>query len=163
LTLDLLPAVIEDYSHPAFIGVRVTEMKAQFETTLDFTPTQTNECAGLAILRGHKPSWTLVKEKQDGKLKASVYYTNTLVASTDLSSNAPLNFKIELDNFHLTFFVKEAGATWVTIAEADASEMGFPPAGRFTGSFCGVYASSRGIESDNQAHFDGYQMIGKPE
>jgi alpha-N-arabinofuranosidase len=163
LTLELLSAVIEDYSHPAFLGVRVTEMKARFETRMEFSPANVNECAGLAILRGHQPSWTLVKENRDGKLQASVYYMDSHIRSVDVTSDAPLDLKIELDNFHLTFFVKESGGKWVKVGEADASEMGFPPAGRFTGSFCGVYASSRGAESDNQASFSEYEMIGNPE
>ena len=45
------------------------------------------------------------------------------------------------------------------IAEADGHELGFPPAGRFTGSFCGLYATSKGDSTvNNVAHFDWYEM-----
>lgn len=160
MTLELRPAIIEEFSHPAFLGVRVTEMKATFETMLDFSPKLDNECAGLAFLRGHKPCWTLVKEKKDGQLKASVYYTDSLLSSLDLKSDKELELKMELDDFYLTFYVKELKSDWVKVGEMDASELGFPPAGRFTGSFAGLYTSSRGEDSENRARFSYYSMKG---
>jgi alpha-N-arabinofuranosidase len=160
LSIALQPDVIENYSHPAFMGVRVIEMKASFETVLDFTPHNETECAGLAFLRGHQPSWTLVKEKLNGQLTASVYYTDSLVSSVDLKSDSPLHLKIELDDFFLSFFVKEEGKQWHKITGTDGSELAFPPAGRFTGSFAGVYASSRGGDSQNKAKFAYYRMQG---
>lgn len=161
MNLQLTPAIIEDFSHPSFIGVRVIEMKASFETKLDFSPQTDKECAGIAFLRGHKPSWTLVKEQEDGQLKASVYYTDSLVSSVDLKSDKELELKMELDNFYLTFYVKEKKSDWVKVGEMDANELGFPPAGRFTGSFAGLYTSSRGEVSDNSASFFYYNMKGE--
>lgn len=160
MSIALQPEFIENYAHPPFMGIRVIEMKASFETSLDFTPKADNECAGLAFMRGHKPNWTLVKEEHDGQLKASVYYTDSLIASSDLKSKEELQMKMELDNYKLTFFVKEKDQEWHKIVVTDATELKFPPAGRFTGSFAGVYASSRGETSKTKANFNYYKMKG---
>ncbi len=158
LSIDLQPAIIENYAHPSFMGVRVIEMKASFETALDFCPGADNECAGLAFFRGHKPNWTLVKERQDKDARVAVYYGDSLIASSAITSKKDLALKIELDDYLLTFFVKEKGAEWKKITATDASELKFPPAGRFTGSFAGLYASSRGETSKNKALFNYYKM-----
>ena len=159
LQVKLLPEVIEDFSHPGFMGVRVIDMKCEFTTSLNFSPKKEGEAAGLAFLRGHKPNWSLVKEIQNGQAKACVYYTDSLLNQTDIKDNENLNMKINIDQFKLSFFVQQGSGEWQKISETDGAELGFPPAGRFTGSFCGLYATSNGDNSvDNIAEFDWYEM-----
>jgi len=159
LNIKLRPQIIDDYTQPSFVGIRVVGMKATFETQMDFVPKTKNECAGIALFRGHKPSWSLVKELHGDQQYASVYYMDSLITKTPIAGKEAIGFKIELNDFHLSFFVKEKTNEWQKVGEADGSEMKFPPAGRFTGAFCGLYASSRGDESStNVASFDWYEM-----
>ena len=158
IEMELQPEVIENYAHPAFLGIRIVDMKVSCETSLNFSPNEENECAGMAILRGHKPSWSLVKEKVGDELKASVYYTDSLLGQVNLKTNSKLDMKIELDHFQLKFLIKEPQDKWITICRADGSEMGFPPAGRFTGGFAGLYVTSNGRKVHNSAFFDHYRM-----
>jgi len=159
MQLKLRPEVIEDYSRPVFMGIRVIEMNCTFTTSLDFTPQKPGECAGMAFLRGHKPHWSLVKEMHENQARASVYYADSLLSGTDLRGSGELGLKITLEDFKLSFFIKEDAGDWQKICETDGHELGFPPAGRFTGSFCGLYATSRGDSNvNNVAGFDWYEM-----
>ena len=159
LQMKLRPEVIEDYSQPDFLGIRVIDVKCEFTTLMDFEPKKESECAGIAFLRGHKPNWSMVKEMHNEQLMASVYYTDSLIAQVNISDNKELGLKIAIDDFQLQFFIKESDGSWQKIAEADGHELGFPPAGRFTGSFCGLYATSRGDSSaNNVANFNWYEM-----
>ena len=159
MQIQLRPEVIEDYSQPSFAGIRVIDMKCEFSTSMEFSPEKPGECAGLTFLRGHKPNWSLVKEVQNKQLMASVYYTDSLLTQIELSGNDKVGLKISIDDFKLQFAIKESNKEWQTIAEAEGHELGFPPAGRFTGSFCGLYASSRhDSTTNNVAYFDWYEM-----
>jgi alpha-N-arabinofuranosidase len=159
LNIKLRPQVIDDFSQPSFVGIRVVGMKVKFETQMNFIPKTKNECAGLALFRGHKPNWSLVKELHDNKPYASVYYMDSLISRTPIFGGNAIGLKIELNDFHIDFFVKEKAKEWQKVGEADGSEMKFPPAGRFTGAFCGLYATSRGDNSSiNVASFDWYEM-----
>lgn len=158
IEINLLPEVIDNYTHPAFMGIRIIDKKVECETKIDFQPQKENECAGLAFLRGHKPNWSLVKEMTDGKLKASVYYTDSLISQVDLKTDEPIEMRIRLEDFQLEFWVKESDSHWQSICTTDGSEMGFPPAGRFTGAFAGLYATSKGNASASSAKFEYYKM-----
>jgi alpha-N-arabinofuranosidase len=159
LELKLRPDQIENYKQPSFLGIRVPEMKIDAITTLNFKPKKENECAGLAFERGHDEEWTLVKELRNGKMVVSAYYDGkTLLGQQELKTNKAIELKIHLDHFKMSFYVKEPQTDWKLIAETDASNLGFPPAGRFTGSLVGPYASSRGQVSKVEACYDKFEL-----
>jgi alpha-N-arabinofuranosidase len=159
LKLLLRPDEIKNYEQPSFLGLRVPDMKIEAEVNLDFTPLTPSDCAGLAFERGHDEEWTMVKELIDDKAVVSVYYNGEKkLGQYQLKSDKLISLKIKLDDFQMSFFVKE-DANWEKIAETDASSLGFPPAGRFTGSMVGPYASSRGETSTTWANFDDFKLI----
>lgn len=158
LEMKLRPDKIDNFAQPGFLGIRVIDMKVECEASVDFKPTKESECAGIALLRGHKPNWSLVKEKSGDQLKASVYYTDSLVGQIDLHSDSEIEMKIRIDDFWLQFFVKEQKSQWQMVSEVDGAELGFPPAGRFTGSFVGLYSSARGDTVNARAYFNWYKM-----
>lgn len=159
LKLQLRPEQIEDYKQPSFLGVRVPEMKMEASVLLDFKPKEVNECAGLVFERGHDEEWSIIKEISNGKLVISVYYDGkNLLGQEALKNNKPVRLKIQLNDFKMQFFVEVKANSWTKIAETDASSLGFPPAGRFTGSMVGLYASSRGKQSSNWAIYDDFKM-----
>ena len=88
----------------------------------------------------------------------SAYYGDSLLATAPLFHNDPLELQMKLVDFELEFLSKENGKAWVKLYSADANELGFPPAGRFTGSFGGLYATSSGDSSDNVAVYENYKM-----
>lgn len=158
LEISLHPEQIQQYVHPSFLGVRVIGAKTEFNTSLSFKPQKQGEQAGLALLRGHQPNWSVVKELLDGELKVSTYYGDSLLNTRALNSNEDLQLRIQLIDFQIHFFAKEKENEWMDLGVADAHELGFPPAGRFTGSFCGLYATSKGDTSNTTASFDWYKM-----
>lgn len=159
LSLELRPDELDQFAQPSFVGIRVPEMKVEVKVNLDFKPKAHNECAGLAFERGHDAEWTLVKELLGGQEVVSVYHDGkTLLGQVPIKSDSPIDLKIELDNFTMNFYVKEFKKSWQKIVETDVNQLGFPPAGRFTGSMSGPYASSRGKTSDNWAIFDSFSL-----
>ena len=160
VSIKLRPDQIEQFAQPSFLGIRAPDMKMKATTTLNFDPKQPNECAGLAFERGHDAEWTLIKEQLDNKLVVSVYQDGKeLLGQVLLQTNNTISLKIELINFKMTFSVKESDTSWQTVAEAQTKELlGFPKAGRFTGSFVGLYASSRGKKSNNKAVFENFSL-----
>jgi alpha-N-arabinofuranosidase len=159
LELKLRPDQIENYQQPSFLGIRVPEMKIDAITTVDFKSKRENECAGIAFERGHDEEWTLVKELRNGKMVVSAYYDGkTLLGQQELKTNKAIELKIHLDHFKMSFYVKEPQSAWQLIAETDANNLGFPPAGRFTGSMVGPYASSRGQVSKYKACYEKFEL-----
>ncbi|GAB5554565.1 MAG: glycoside hydrolase family 43 protein [Saprospiraceae bacterium] len=159
LKLQLRPGEIAQYEQPSFLGIRVPSMKIEAAIRLDFMPEKDKECAGLAFERGHDAEWTLVKEMKDGQMVVSAYHdSQTLLGQQILKSTKDIQLSIRLDDFKMAFYVKEKGANWTKIAETDANQLGFPPAGRFTGSMVGPYASSRGTTSALWAGFDDFEL-----
>jgi len=160
LKLQLRPDEIDDLKQPSFLGIRLPEKKTNTQVLLDFIPNNEFECAGLAVERGHEAEWTLVKELRNGKSVVSAYNDGkTLLGQYELKSKNAIQLKIQLDNFRMSFYVKESNGTWEKIAETDASSIGYPQAGRFTGTLIGPYASSRGaISKDKWATFDDFEL-----
>jgi len=159
LELKLRPDQIENFQQPSFLGIRVPEMKIDAITTLNFTSKKENECAGIAFERGHDEEWTLVKELRNGKMVVSAYYDGkTLLGQQELKTNKAIELKIHLDHYEMSFYVKEPKSSWTLIAKTDASKLGFPPAGRFTGSLVGPYASSRGQASESKVSYEKFEL-----
>jgi xylan 1,4-beta-xylosidase len=159
LQMSLLKEQIVQNGHPAVLGIRVPDMRLDGITKLDFTPAKDNECAGLALFRGHDAEWIIVKEKVDTNYFVSVYYNSEKMTSTQIIDKlAPTYLKIEINGFEADFLYSENGTDFSHVAAADISAIGFPTAGRFTGSFIGLYASSRDKLTTNKAYFDFFEL-----
>ncbi len=158
ISLNLLKDEIEQSAHPVFLGKRVVDQKIEASTLIEFNPVD-KDCAGLVLLRGHEAEWSIVKEVVDTSYFISAYYNKDKMASVEiLDKTKPTYLKIEINNFEADFLYSENGDNWNHVAAADINAVGFPKDGRFTGSFIGMYASSRGKLSTNKAHFDFFEM-----
>jgi alpha-N-arabinofuranosidase len=160
IKIQLRPDEIDEFKQPSFLGIRVPDQKTETQILVDFNPENQSECAGLALERGHEAEWTLVKELRNGKYVISAYKDGkTLLGQYELKTKTAVLLKIHLDNFLMSFYVKELNSSWKKIIETDASDLGSPAAGRFTGSLIGLFASSRGvISNDKWATFDDFEL-----
>jgi alpha-N-arabinofuranosidase len=141
---------------PSFLGIRITGPNCSASVRMEFDPKESGECSGLAILRSSSACWMLVIEQGDPgmqKLRASVYEGEKFLGSLPVDSPS-VELRISLDFPRLSFDVRErSSAPWQTVATCDATALAKDPGGRFTGSFLGLYASSRGKPSSNRADF----------
>ena len=155
LTLHLRPEQVLDKSNPSFVGMRQEQARCEASTRLDFMPVAT-ECAGLAVLRSRTAAFQLVVEVQDGRRVVAVYENARRIAMQSLASN-PTELKITLNGPRLAFLYSTAPNTWEQLTALETTLLANAPDGRFTGTFVGVYASSRGQASTATASFDWFE------
>ena len=155
LTIRLRPDQLSENTQPSFLGIRVTQPNCVAETRVDFQPADEQGCAGLAILRSSTSCFMLVVEKKGAGRMVSVYQGGELRASEPVSAKGPVDLAIALKNDQLAFSMKQGADSWkVLLSNLDASALSTDPGGKFRGSMVGIYASSRGKESQEKASFD---------
>ena len=79
-----------------------------------------------------------------------------------MKSDQPVDLRIRVAFPMLHFECREEGGDWKQILECEAPALASDQGGRFTGSFVGLYASSRGKPSDNHAAFDFFEYSAVP-
>lgn len=154
LRMKLRPDTIAQHQQPSFLGVRVPQATASLSASLKFNPQAEGEQAGLAIERSHEAHWELVKELLGGKPVLSAYDDGVRIASTGDILTGPVQLRIQLQDFQVSYFFLEDSGDWQRIAVVDAGIIGYPRPGRYTGAAAGPYASSNGRHSDNTAEFE---------
>lgn len=156
LTVQLRPEAVLDKANPSFIGVRQEQPRCEASTRIDFRPTTESECAGLALLRSRSAAFQLVVELQDGRPAVSVYENARRLATHPLSAH-PADLRIAIDGPRLEFSYAEEPQVWKPLAALSTETLASAADGRFTGTFVGVYASSRGQASAASAAFDWFE------
>jgi alpha-N-arabinofuranosidase len=153
ISLQLRPDEISGTNQPSFLGIRITEPDCTTSTSLSITPTSPGECAGLAIERSSVACWTLVVENPGNSSQVSVYEGTNRLASHTIKPDSSTELRISMMFPKLDFAFKQGSGDWKTIATSDAPAIATAPPGHFTGAMIGLYASSRGKQSDQKAIF----------
>ena len=162
LRIALRPERISDQAQPAFIGLRQQHFNFTVTTEMRFTPSNEHEEAGLVVERdndhyfkfavigsGEKPRIVLA-QKEAGKEEQLLL--------TEQPAQAAHYLRVACNNNLYTFSYSADGKEWIVqTKEADGRFLGAPRAGRFTGTFIGMYASSNGQPSSNHADFDWFE------
>ncbi len=162
LSLKLRPEQLTELLQPSFLGLRVTDTSCQATTRVLLNPSDAGECAGLGILRSSGACWMLVVEKPMTGSEVSVYEGIRKLGSLAVKSDQPVDLRIRVAFPLLHFECREEGGDWKQILECEAPALASDQGGRFTGSFVGLYASSRGKPSDNHAAFDFFEYSAVP-
>lgn len=161
LTLDLRPIVIDDKNNPSLILRRQTHLYGEFTTEIDFIPNADNEMAGLVIMQNEnhyyfinktKATLQVLKKSEEGYEElASVPYTDNNVHMQISADGAVYHFRYSKD-----------GSTFQNlITDVDATYLSTETAGGFVGCMYGLYASSNGKPSENQAIFNYVEIENK--
>jgi len=161
LRLDLRPEVITDLSNPSFIGRRQQHINFAVRTVMDFTPKNENEHAGLVLLQNEDYQFRFVVHMADGQRVAQVIRrdtgTDTIVGQLAVSSDS-LFMKIVAYGQDYSFYIAEKAEQWQVVAmNQDGRILSSSRATGFIGAYIGMYASSRGQSSNNQASFDWFE------
>ncbi len=145
LTLNLLPGNIYKREPLSAIWARQQHGTFTAETSLDFTPRNDKDIAGIALLQKEDHNFVLGKTMKDGKLMLTLTRTEknkALIASAAIKPGT-IRLKVEGHDRYYDFYYAEAGGTWQLLAKGvDASNLSTQKSGGFLGACIGLYASS---------------------
>ncbi len=161
LTMKLKPETLMDFGVPSFIGKRQQHLFCSTETELNFTASNDNEKAGLAIFQNEKHFYFLGKSIENGKQILQLYKSNAdgktmdVIATTTLAANIKkVQLRIDaVGEFYNFSYATEANKWLVLKDKVDGKFLSTHDAGGFIGCFFGLYATGSGQISSNTASF----------
>lgn len=169
LVLKLKPETCMEFGNPSFIGKRQQHIYCSTETSLDFSAKTDNEKAGLVIFQDEKHFYYLCKSVEKNKPVVQLFKSSTespsmeLLAQNELdSSTKSLLLRINADGPLYSFQFSHKPNAWVTLKDnVDGKFLSTQVAGGFIGCVFGMYATSSGTNTTNQASFEYLRYNGK--
>lgn len=165
LRLRLKPETITQVANPSFIGRRQQHMNFAARTALEFTPLNEGEVAGLVLLQNEDYQYRLESALIDGEgilrlIKRAAGKDETL-ALRPHQATGRLYLMVEAIEQAYSFYFATNSEQWELLYDcADGRILSSDVAGGFTGAYLGMYASSNGQPSTNQADFDYFEYSG---
>ncbi len=167
LTLRLRPQRLSELANPSFVGRRQQHIHFAAQTAVEFTPQSRHECAGLVLIQNNNFHFRFTVTSNDESSVIRLVkraHGNEVVLCEQAISSRLFYLKVEGYEQEYSFFVATELDEWQSIAEAvDGRILSTPVAGGFVGAYLGLYASSNGQPSTNQAHFEWFDYIGLDE
>ena len=159
LTINLLPETILEKGNPAFIGRRQQHLNSSAFTEMDFSAQNENEKAGLIIFQNENHFYYMCKSIDNKKNVIQLFKGNPASNQMDLlkqivlpKSQNKVYFKITSDKDHYSFWYGSSNKNWKLLADKlDGKFLSTAVAKGFVGSLYGIYATSAGKVSNNQA------------
>jgi alpha-N-arabinofuranosidase len=166
LRLRLRPERLSEQTTPSFVGRRQQHIHFAAQAALEFTPQTGQECAGLALVQNNEFHFCLVVTRGVEtvvRLIKRAHGIEEMLAEQPITAGK-LYFKVEGIEQAYSFYVATEPGIWHTIAEnVDGRILSTPVAGGFVGAYIGMYASSNGQRSTNNADFDWFEYVGLDE
>ncbi|MBN1449933.1 MAG: glycoside hydrolase family 43 protein [Anaerolineales bacterium] len=163
LRLRLRPERLSEWSNPSFVGRRQQHIHFKAQCSIEFTPQNEHECAGLALIQNNdfyflfavtkapEPVLRLIK-RADGK--------EEIIAEQPVYA-AKLYLNVEAHEQAYNFYFADKPDEWLAVTEeVDGRILSTPVAGGFVGAYIAMYASSNGQSSTNNADFDWFEYVG---
>lgn len=163
LRIDLRPETISDQANPSFIGKRQEHKYFVATVKMEFTPQSDNETAGLVIERDRDYYLRFTIGMENGKRVLSLFQKNRAGMQDSLIARKPIDrstglLQITSQGFLYSFRYSNNGKQWSDLVTGvDGRLLGLAGAGRFTGTFIGMYASSNGLASKNYVDVDWFE------
>ena len=166
LSLTLQPENCQGKSTPSFVGFRQPHLKGEAVTALRFTPTASNEEAGLLLFQNETHYYFLAKTLRDGLPQLILYKgpgkAGPAAAPEQLATvplpgkgEKELLLKVKAEGNRYRFFYALKKNRWQPVGEAlDAKFLSTKEAGGFVGCFYALYATSNGKPAENRALFN---------
>ncbi|RED93010.1 glycoside hydrolase family 43 protein [Marinoscillum furvescens] len=167
LKLELRPEQVTELVNPSFIAQRTRHFDYTVATSLDFKTKAENEKAGLVIYRRHGNNYQLVKTKNEIQLFKCLQKGNKGPFEPQLVAKVPYSGKTvelmaQVSGQTVQFFYSKSGGQRQAIGTPqDYTIVSDEVAQRFNGVYAGIYATSSGAKSKNEASFDWYEYKGK--
>ena len=165
LRLQLRPEIISGIVNPSFMGRRQESPNCSTTIKMEFVPATDNEEAGLVVERDKDNYFRFILGKEAGQTVLRLFQRNSAKPEDELIAKSGVGagsvyMKISSEGVFYTFSYSLNGKEWYVLKDKlDGSFLGMAGAGRFTGTFIGIYASANGKGSQNHADFDWFEYI----
>jgi alpha-N-arabinofuranosidase len=148
---------LKEKDSPAYICRRQTAFDVTVSTKIDFTPTASNEEAGLLIRGNDTNHYDFLITMSEGKRVVMFReYLQDNVVKTEFKDipDGDVILKIEATESEYRFVVQPEGEESEAVATALTRNLSTEVIHGFTGVFIGMYASGNGEKNQNPADFD---------
>jgi alpha-N-arabinofuranosidase len=141
-------------------------MTCTAQASLEFTPQNEQECAGLALVQNDRFHFFLAVSRA---AKTVLRLIKRAQGIEEILAEQPINasrlyLKIEAHAQAYSFYSAIEPNQWRPVAEnVDGRILSTPVAGGFLGTWIGMYASSNGLLSTNIVDFDWFTYTGIDE
>lgn len=168
LTINTRSSSWENKMNPSFIGHRQQHLTGSVRTSMEFSPISENEKAGLIIFQNEKHFYYICKSIKNGipviELIKPTKESSYIIASTKLTSDKTVFFKIEANKEVYNFYYAETVDNWILLkGNVDAKFLSTQVAGGFVGAIYGMYTTSLGNSSESKAYFDWFRYKGNDQ
>ncbi|MBN1440915.1 MAG: glycoside hydrolase family 43 protein [Anaerolineales bacterium] len=163
LRLKLRPQTLSEWSNPSFVGRRQQHMNFTARAAMEFTPNNSDECAGIVLLQNDNYHFRFVvtREKDPAAVLIKREKGEDAVLAKRPVGGGKLYFKVSAAGQSYNFHVASEYEQWIPVAEnVDGRILSTPMAGGFIGAYLGMYASANGKPSSNCADWDWFEYAG---
>ncbi|WP_205502408.1 glycoside hydrolase family 43 protein [Rufibacter psychrotolerans] len=165
LTLNVRPQNFSQKENLSFIARRQQHVRGTASTKLEFVPQKENEFAGLVAFQNSEHHYALGKTlKGNAPVVRLLKADNTVLAEKTLTrkeAKKPLYLKVAFNGGAYSFYYATKEGKWQVLQEnVDGKYLSTRVAGGFVGVTLGMYATSNGQPSTNQAAFDWFDYEG---
>lgn len=163
LKLPLSPATLENKITPAFTGRRIQHHNFDLMTKMKFSPAKKQEEAGLILMLDEKQVYHLLlgQKDRDNILRLSKGEEKEILASSTIPDQPDwIWLRITSRNHQYQFSWSIDGQAWQTLAKEVSGEHLHTPWWVFTGTYAGLYATSNGKPTNNEALFKWFSYRG---
>ncbi len=162
LRLKLRPEQLSERANPSFVGRRQQHISFEAKTAVLFIPQSLHESAGLVLIQNNDFHFRFVVTQAD---KPVIRLIKRAGGEEEVLAEKPFAagqfyLKVTADEQAYNFYAATELDEWEPIAEqVDGRILSTPVAGGFVGAYIGMYASSNGQTSTNQAYFDWFDYL----
>jgi len=156
---------LKESNSPAFVGRRQTDFTMVASTKINFTPTASNEEAGLVVRGNDENHFSLLITMHEGKRVVMLrkYLQNKNESETyHAIPKGEIILKISATELEYKFWVQPKGKKAKMVGTAATKDISTEKISGFIGAFIGMYASGNGSANTNPADFDWFDYEEKP-
>jgi alpha-N-arabinofuranosidase len=152
---------LKEKDSPAFVGRRQTAFNIEASAKINFTPTASNEEAGLVVRGNDANHFSLLITMHEGKRVVMFRkYLQDKVAEVKYSEipEGEIILNISATDLEYKFLVQKEGKKPILVGTAETKDISTEKINGFIGAFIGMYASGNGTANTNPADFDWFIM-----
>ncbi|WP_158847608.1 glycoside hydrolase family 43 protein [Algibacter sp. L1A34] len=149
--------------NPSFIGYRQQHSKGSVSTEMNFNTSKPNEKAGIIAFQNNAYFYYMCKSVVNGKpviqLFKSAENSMKLLIEKPLQSSTSIKLKIEAKGANYNFLYAEENQEYQILQQdVDARFLSTKQAGGFVGTIYAMYTTSLGMETENTAMFNWFEI-----
>jgi alpha-N-arabinofuranosidase len=157
---------LKEKDSPAFIGRRQTNFNMVASTKINFTPTASNEEAGLVVRGNDANHFSLLITMHKGKRQVIFRkYLQDKIESEDYKEipKGEIILRISATELEYKFWVQAKGEEAMLAGTAATKDISTEKISGFIGAYIGMYASGNGSVNTNPADFDWFDYEAEPK